>query len=436
MGIILENALLTDYWPPRVTQGALRLEGDRIAAVGDTVAAHPGDERIDCGGAVVLPGFVNGHTHLYSALAAGMPGPRETPGDFHEILKFVWWRLDRALDAESIELSARIGALDALHCGTTTLIDHHASPECIAGSLDLIEQGIARVGLRGVLCYETTDRNGPAGRDAGIAENRRYLARCRDRADGRFAGLVGAHASFTCDDDTMAALAALAAEFGVGVHLHVAEDPVDERLCRALHGVALVERLERFGMLEARSVFGHCTHLDVAAVARVRGAHVAVGHNTRSNMNNAVGYAPVGALRAWVQLGTDGIGADMFAEAQTAWFKSRDGGAGIAPEDVLRMLGNGARRASESLGVRLGVLEVGAAADIVVTDYVPATPLASHSVGGHLLFAMGSRQVRDVLVGGEWALRDRKAVRCDEAASRRAARPAAAALWERMGRID
>ncbi|MBX3727681.1 MAG: amidohydrolase family protein [Candidatus Sumerlaeia bacterium] len=436
MGIVLENALLTDYWPPRVVHGALRIDGDRIAAVGDAVAVQPGDERIDCGGAVVLPGLVNGHTHLYSALAAGMPAPRQTPGNFHEILKFVWWRLDRALDAESVELSARIGAFDALHCGTTTLIDHHASPECIGGSLDMIEQGIARVGLRGVLCYETTDRNGAAGRDAGLAENRRYLTRCRDRADGRFAGLVGAHASFTCGDDTMAAMAAMAAEFAVGMHIHVAEDPVDERLCRADHGVALVDRLERFGMLDARNVFGHCTHLDASAVARVSAAQVAVGHNTRSNMNNAVGYAPVGALRACVQLGTDGIGADMFAEAQTAWFKSRDGGAGIGPDDVLRMLGNGARRASESLGVRLGVLEAGAAADVVVTDYVPATPLVSRSVGGHLLFAMGSRQVRDVLVGGEWALRDRRAVRCDEAASRHAARPAATALWDRMSRID
>src|SRR5207248_1813393 len=136
------------------------------------------DEIIDCGGAVVLPGMVNGHTHLYSALAVGMPPPQQSPKNFLEILQLVWWRLDRALDAESIEASAQIGALSALHCGTTTLIDHHASPNCIGDSLDLIERGLASVGLCGVLCYEVTDRNGKFGREAGLEENRRYIAKC------------------------------------------------------------------------------------------------------------------------------------------------------------------------------------------------------------------------------------------------------------------
>ena len=191
MAIVLTNAILVDIDPIRVEPGGLRLGGNSIVVRGPVTPAA-GDETIDCGGAVVLPGLVNGHTHLYSALAVGMPSPPRTPKNFHEILQLVWWRLDQALDTGSIETSAVIGALDALRCGTTTLIDHHASPNAIDGSLDLIQRGVAAAGMRGVLCYETTDRHGPAGRQAGLEENERYLRRCAEKRDGRFAGLVGA----------------------------------------------------------------------------------------------------------------------------------------------------------------------------------------------------------------------------------------------------
>src|SRR5947208_8036433 len=162
MGIVLTNAILANVDPIRIEPAELRIDAGKIVARGRVDRAAD-DEIIDCGGAVVIPGLVNGHTHLYSALATGMPPPPRGPRNFLEILQLIWWRLDRALDAESIEASAQIGALEALRCGTTTLIDHHASPSHITGSLDLIERGIDRVGLRGVLCYETTDRNGREG---------------------------------------------------------------------------------------------------------------------------------------------------------------------------------------------------------------------------------------------------------------------------------
>src|SRR5436190_10474143 len=235
MGIVLTNALLVDIDPLRVERSVLRIDDGVITARGDGAKPQRGDQTIDCGGAVVLPGLVNGHTHLYSALAVGMPAPPKTPTNFHEILQYVWWRLDQALDAESIETSARISALEALHCGTTTLIDHHASPRAIDGSLDLMERGIDAVGLRAVLCYEVTDRHGKPGREAGLKENARYRRRTRD---DQFAGLTGAHASFTLDDETFAELAS-----SPDVHIHVAEDRCDEQLTRERYGVSLRERL-------------------------------------------------------------------------------------------------------------------------------------------------------------------------------------------------
>src|SRR6478672_5861173 len=204
MPTFFRDALLVQLDPPRVESGNLRVADGKIVAVGADVVASPGDETVDCGGAVLMPGLVNGHTHLYSALAAGMPAPPRAPRNFHEILQLIWWRLDRAHDLESVEMSGMIGALAAVHCGTTTLIDHHASPNAIEGSLNALENGIAAVGCRGVLCYEVTDRNTSDEARQGLAENERYIRLCQQRAGGNFAGMVGAHASFTMEEASLA----------------------------------------------------------------------------------------------------------------------------------------------------------------------------------------------------------------------------------------
>ncbi|MEX0613419.1 MAG: amidohydrolase family protein, partial [Pirellulales bacterium] len=245
MATFFRDALLVQLDPPRVEAGNLRLADGLIARVGADVVADAGDEVVDCGGAVLMPGLVNGHTHLYSALAAGMPPPPRRPRNFHEILQFIWWRLDRAHTLESVEVSGQIGALVALRCGTTTLIDHHASPNAIEGSLSALEAGIAAVGCRGVLCYETTCRNRPTEAGEGLAENERYIRLCQQRRDGRFAGLVGAHASFTLDDEALAGCADLADRLKTGVHIHVAEDPIDEQLTRERYNGRI---LDRFGL--------------------------------------------------------------------------------------------------------------------------------------------------------------------------------------------
>ncbi len=436
MNIVLHNALLVGLDPPQVERGGLRIGGGQILERGLHCEPTAADQSFDCGGAVVLPGLVNGHTHLYSALAVGMPPPAKPPRDFLEILQFVWWRLDQALDAESIETSARVGALDAVRSGTTTLIDHHASPHLIEGSLDLVERGIAAVGARAVLCYETTDRHGAAGRQAGLAENRRYLkAKAEGACDHQFAGLVGAHAAFTLEDQTLDELAALAREYGSGVHLHVAEDPCDADLCRHVHQAELIDRLAGHGLLKTPSIFAHGTHLDAQAIARVNAAGLTLAHNPRSNMNNAVGYAPVDQFRCPVLLGTDGIGQDLLAEARHAWFMSRAARASITPQQIIAMLAAGARRASQDLDLTLGVLRPGAAADIVVTDYQPSTPMTAGNLAGHLLFALDSRQVRDVMINGRWVVRERTVITTDETADRRQAVETAGRLWKRMGQI-
>ena len=175
----------------------------------------------------VTPGLVCAHHHLYSALARGMPAPPATPTTFREVLELVWWRLDVALDLDLIRWSAMLGALEALECGTTAIIDHHESPTAIEGSLDVIAAACAEVGVRASCAYGVTDRHGAAGAAAGLAENERYL-----RSGGR--GMVGVHAAFTCSDATLDAAAGLAADLGVGVHIHVAEGPDDAEAAERL----------------------------------------------------------------------------------------------------------------------------------------------------------------------------------------------------------
>src|SRR5947207_1165922 len=210
MPTFFRDALLVQLDPPRVDVGNLRVADGKIVGARTDTTAVQGDEIVDCGGAVLMPGLVNGHTHLYSALAAGMPAPPRPPRNFHEILQFIWWRLDRAHNLESVEMSGLIGALAAVRCGTTTLIDHHASPNAIEGSLTVLESGIAAVGCRGVLCYEVTDRNRRDEAPLGLKENDRYVRKCADRSDGLFAGLVGAHASFTLEEESLVACVDLA----------------------------------------------------------------------------------------------------------------------------------------------------------------------------------------------------------------------------------
>ncbi|HMJ75428.1 MAG TPA: amidohydrolase family protein [Iamia sp.] len=338
----------------------------------------------------VTSGLVCAHHHLYSALARGMPAPSRTPTTFLEVLELIWWRLDRALDLDTVRASARLGALEALECGTTAIVDHHSSPNAIEGSLDVIAEACAEVGVRVVCCYEVTDRNGLDGAKAGLAENERFI-----RAGGR--GLVGAHAAFTLTEETLDAVCGLATDLGVGVHIHVAEGPDD---------VAAGERLAD----RARDdwLLAHAVHLD----RRLPGT---ILHNPRSNQNNSVGY---GRPARWaaegqrVALGTDGIGADMLDEARVAFVALRADDLTASPDDAWAWLEAGHDLVPE------------AADDRVTWSYAPMDPW-------HLAYTPGVRPV-EVVVDGEVVLGPDGPTRVDAAEVRAHAREAATGLHARL----
>ncbi len=264
------------------------------------------------------PGLVCSHHHLYSALARGMPPPPKTPTTFLEILEQVWWRLDTALDLEMLEWSAKLGALEALKSGTTGIVDHHESPKAIEGSLSVIADACAEVGVRVICSYGITDRHGPEGAAAGLKENERFI-----KEGGR--GMVGLHAAFTCEASTLDSAAGLATDLDVGVHVHVAEGFTD-----AGSGAALARRSKENWLLV------HGVHLPDGL--KFEGM---MAHNPRSNMNNSVGYADPKRFGARIVLGTDGIGADMLDEFRLAFVKLREVNVTATPQTPWNWLENG-----------------------------------------------------------------------------------------------
>ncbi|MGI9601072.1 MAG: amidohydrolase family protein [Acidimicrobiales bacterium] len=335
------------------------------------------------------PGLVCAHHHLYSALARGMPAPPRTPTRFREILELVWWRLDRALDLDIIHWSAKLAALEALERGCTAIIDHHESPSAIDGSLSVIAEACAEVGVRVSCAYGVTDRHGPEGAAAGLAENDRFLSE-----GGR--GMVGVHAAFTCSDDTLAAAAELAVRHGVGVHIHVAEGPDDTEAAARLADLSTPEWL-----------LIHGVHLPDD-----HGLNGTIVHNPRSNMNNAVGYARPTRFTNPVALGTDGIGADMLDEYRLAYVCQRADDVEATPDDAWTWLSTGWDLFPE------------AADDVVTWNYEPIDPW-------RLAFTTGVSP-REVRIAGEVVVAEGRPTKVDADEIRTKAATAAQTLFSRL----
>ncbi len=415
--MILRGATLCELDPLRVEQRDLRIVEDTIVERGEKFVPAQGEEVIDLDGAVVLPGLVNAHTHLYSSLARGMPPPERAPKNFPEILDLIWWRLDRALDLPDVQASALVGAHDAALCGVTTVVDHHASPNAIAGSLAEVRAALSKVGVRGVVAYETTDRCGAAGTQAGLQENADALR--AQTADLR--ALVGAHACLTLSDESIAACGSLARAHASGVHIHAAEAVEDRNA---------LERL--VGVLGEKTLIAHGVHLSEPEIARVRQSGAWLLHCPRSNLNNGVGTASAAKFGARAALGTDGIGNDLFEELRCAFFRSQETKNPLSMAQAIGLLSGGHRLATELFDRPFGALRQGAVADLIIFDYAAPTPLNTESLAGHLLYGFSTRYVRDVLCAGRWIVRNGEHVSWSASKVAHVGQEAAARIWPRL----
>jgi putative selenium metabolism protein SsnA len=443
--MLLTNARLVTWGRPNqvLENHALLIKDgliDRLGPSDELRAAADGDQIVDLGGQLVMPGSICAHTHFYSAFARGMAIPGRPPPDFPRILRKLWWPLDQSLSPEAVRYSALVSLIDAVRHGTTTLIDHHASPNAIGGSLDEIAEAVGHSGLRAVLCYEVTDRGGPSKAEAGWNENLRFLERCRQDAvaGGRVAAAFGLHASMTLSDDTLAACREQAPA-DTAFHIHVAEHEADEYDSLARSGQRIVDRLAEFGILDDRAILAHAVHIDAAEMALIAEAGAWVTHQPRSNMNNGVGVADVESMLRLgipVCLGNDGFSNAMWQEWKTAYLlhKAWHRDPRRMGADTLASIAayNNAGLAGQFFpGAPLGVLKEGARADLMVVDYKPTTPLNADNMPWHLVFGFQGSMVTSTMVDGQWLMRDRQLITLDEEEITARARELAAAVWKR-----
>ncbi|MBI3929693.1 MAG: putative aminohydrolase SsnA [Armatimonadetes bacterium] len=424
-----------------IEAGALLVEDGKIGRIGASAelrAEFPDVPPVQAAGLVAMPGNINIHDHIYSALARGISMDGEPPQNFLQILERLWWRLDAALTLEDVYYSGLLDFIEAAKRGTTTLVDHHASPNAIEGSLDELARACLEVGLRGCFCYEVTDRHGEDGAVRGIQENARFLKRCRQDGNPALSAAFGLHASFTVSPRTLERCLEAAPERDTFFHVHVGEDAADAAHSQHHYGKPALRRLLEEGLSTHPMLAAHCIHLEESEYALLTEHDVSVLHNPESNMNNAVGCAQVRRmLRAGVPvgLGTDGMTQDLFQGLKVVPLVHRV--VALHPQafgyDEVYALAyqHNPAIASRLFPFRLGALEVGAAADIVLLEYDPPTPLTGSNVMGHLIFGLGSARVHTTIVGGNFVVRDGRVMGVDEKEVYARCRELARKLWAR-----
>lgn len=423
--------------PEVVVGGGVAWTGDTIIEIGpfeSLVNNHPGARLVDARGGLILPGLVNLHHHFYSSLARGLDPGRQLD-NFGEILDGLWWRLDRALDADTIRLSAELALADSIRWGATTVFDHHASPSVIDGSLDLVAGAVERAGLSAVLCYEVTDRNGHEDALQGLEENLEFF-RAR-RGDPRIRGMLGFHASFTVDDRTFAEAADRRPD-GMGCHIHVAEDALDLRMSKMVYDAGPVERLDRHGLIDDRTLAVHCIHLGSGDRRRLAERGAIVIHNPESNANNGVGRLDLEGAAAdgcRIGLGTDGMSSAMLGSLRAAFLGLRGGrrdprlGFSVVPDLLAVNAETAGRFLDQPL---LGRLRPGAPADLCVLDTAPPTPVTPDNLFAHLVYGCACSPVRHTIARGRILMEDHRLTTLDPEAIASHALDAAPALWERF----
>jgi putative selenium metabolism protein SsnA len=423
-----------------IWNGSVVTEGENIVAVGNTSdlqKSFPDAETVDCAGKVILPGFICTHHHFYSTMARGMAIPGEPASNFVEILERLWWKVDRALLEDDITLSAQIPLIECIRNGTTTVIDHHASPGMRDGSLDLIESAVRQAGIRASLCYEVSDRNETGG---GVEENERFIKKI-GKGDGQIAAMMGLHASFTLSDETMERCVGIAQDAGVGCHVHVAEDLADREDSLQKYGMPTVHRLEKLGAVGPKSLFIHCVHIDESEMDLIAATNTCVVHNPESNMNNAVGVTPLFQLLArniLVGLGTDGMASDMLSQMRCAYLlhrlANRDPRVAFLEAPRL-LLENNPAIAERQFGVRLGELAEGRPADLAILDYQPPTVLSEANFLGHLIFGLVDATVDTTVCRGKILMQGKKILSLDEERIAARSRELAPQMWDRLAAL-
>ena len=425
MYLLANGKLITrDSTLPYLPDGGVVIDGAKIAEAGapaDLKAKYPQAEFIDAKGGVIMPGLVNAHTHIYSALARGLSIVGNNPTNFLEVLEGTWWNIDRHLTLKGTRASADALYLDCIKQGVTTIFDHHASFCEIPGSLMEIAESAKKFGIRSCLCYEVSDRDGEEKAIQAVQENADFITYCEKNPSDMLAAMFGGHALFTISDKTFERM--VEANNGrTGFHIHVSEGMNDVYDSLQNYGRRPVQRLQDHGILGPKTILGHCIHVNTAEMEIIQETGTMTVNNPESNMGNAVGCSPILQLMKrgiTVGLGTDAYTNDMLESIKVALTIQRHNAClpNVGWCEVTDMLfKNNPIIGEKYFGVPLGKLAPGAAADVIVMDYKPYTPFSDANIDGHMLFGMTGRQCQTTIVGGKLLMKDRELIGIDEEA--------------------
>jgi len=433
--LLLTNCQIVDPFGPlkSVEHGFITIKDGLIESAGPGDPDPSDGETVDLTGCLVLPGLINAHTHLYSALALGMPGPEQTPVTFLETLEQIWWRLDRALDEQSTRASFESGLLACLRAGVTTVIDHHSSPSFVRGSLDILAEVAESLGMDVAVAFEASDRNGPDTFESSLEENAEAIRKWSNHP--HIKPLFGLHASFTLSDESLEKVKDTLSEFpDVGIHIHLSEGPEDGADAKKRGYLSPAERLDLFGLLTHQSIVVHGVHCDIEDRQLLFDRGVMLVHNPTSNANNRVGLPAHDLLEDCAAgLGTDGMQADMLREAKEGtliWSKSLSG-AEASPDLLAMLMRNNPQIATSLFSRPIGHIAEGQAADLAVYPYDSRSPLSAENAGSHLLFGMDQPPVH-VISHGQFRIRDGELIGLNEQTILANSREQSGRLWQSM----
>jgi len=435
------RVITRDNAMPIIENGCVAMDGNKIIDVGLTQnlrMKYSSARFIDAKGKLIMPGFINTHMHYYSTFARGMSNDSPPATKFSEILKGLWWRLDKVLTLEDVYYSAVGPMIDQIKNGVTTVFDHHASPYAITGSLFKIAEAAEHIGIRSNLCYETSDRDGEKIAEEGIAENADFIRYCNGKQDDMLKGMFGLHASMTISNKTLDKCLDAVNGLNAGFHVHTAEGIEDLEDSKAKYGKGVVERWYDAGVLSDKTIAVHCIHISEKEMDMLKEKDTIVVHNPESNMGNAVGTSPILEMfkkDILLGLGTDGYTADMMESYKVANIihKHVKGDSKVAWGEIPEMLFvNNKKIAERFMDGEVGILKEGALADVIIVDYNPPTPINEGNINGHLLFGINGRFVDTTIVNGKVVMEGRKLLHIDEEKMMARSRELASSVWERF----
>lgn len=423
MAIILKNATFINWENLEFSLTNIKVNNGENASIEfesdiNNINILPIDKIIDCSGNIVTKSFAVSHHHAYSVLSRGMPAPKKTPNNFLEILQYIWWNIDKTLDKEMIEASALATAIACAKSGNTFVIDHHASPNYINTSLEIIADAFEKVGISNLLCYEISDRDGIEKANEGLKETDNFLTNNQ--------GLVGLHASFTIGDSSLKKAVKLMEKHDSGIHIHVAEDAYDQQHCAKTYNKTVVERLNDFGVLNSsKTILAHCLHISEKERNIIRNSKAYVVQNTESNLNNNVGYFNSENLGNKIMLGTDGMHSDMIRSTQMAYFVGQI-------NDNIDFSSAYKRIRNVHNYIKHNNFKGDGENNLLILNYDSPTEVNQENFLGHFIFGLNSKHIQTVISNGELIVKDYELQKVDEKEITKFSKEQALRLWNKL----